>query len=107
MYSNKIHILKRLYINLSLFQLDCSVKILAKKMSLSTDSGLKHALRHVTMFPPLLKSLSDDAFVAGMERYFLANLLTLGKFVSCTFHHRVGQFLGLCQGTTSKLTAQH
>ena len=69
-------------------------RFFARKTSLSTASGLRHALWHVTMLPPVLKTLSEGALVAGMERYFLARLLSLGKLASCTFHHCSGSVSG-------------
>lgn len=62
-------------------------KFFARNTSRSTASGLRDARWHVTTPPPTLKSLSDGALVAGIERYFLASLLSLGEFSSCFFHH--------------------
>lgn len=66
---------------------DRSHRFLAKKKSLSTLSDLRVALWHMTILPPVLKTLSERALVNGMHKFFLAHWLTLGKFPSLTFHH--------------------
>ena len=45
-------------------------RFLARKNILSTLSGLRVALWQVTMLPPVLKTRSEGALVAGMHYYF-------------------------------------
>ncbi|KAK3517931.1 hypothetical protein QTP70_027909, partial [Hemibagrus guttatus] len=42
--------------------------------SLSTLSGFKDARKHALLFPPVLNTLSEGELVAGMHKYFSANL---------------------------------
>ena len=43
---------------------------LDRNTSMLTLLGFKDALKGVTIFPDLLKSLSDEALVAGIPKYF-------------------------------------
>ncbi len=70
-------------------------KFLAMNTSLSTVSGLREALRHETMFPLALQTLSDGELVAGTHRYFLANFANLGKCASWMLHHHDHKSIGL------------
>lgn len=38
--------------------------------------GFKHVCWHVKTFPDVLKSLSEGELLAGIQRYFLASLLS-------------------------------
>lgn len=62
-----------------------SHRFLARKPSSWIVPGLRVALWHVIIFPPVLKTLSEGALVAGMHKHFLASWLSLGKFPSWTF----------------------
>ena len=65
-------------------------RFLDKNTSMLTISGFRHDLLGVTIFPKVLKSLSDDVLVAHMHRYFLARIASMGKFCSCNCHHKRG-----------------
>ena len=53
-------------------------RFLARNTSLSTLSGFRDDRRQVTMFPPVLKTLSEGALVAGMLKYFLGSFDSRG-----------------------------
>ena len=60
---------------------------LFKDTSKSTFLGLSLHLFLFTICPHKLKTRSEDTEDPGMDRYFLAILLILGKKHSCFFHH--------------------
>lgn len=65
-------------------------KFFARKTSMFTLLGFKHVRWHVTTFPDVLKSLSEGELVAGMQRYFLASLLSFGQLTWWSLHQASG-----------------
>ncbi len=67
-----------------------SYKLLFKKTSMLTFSGLRFPLRKFTIWPLELKSCSEGQLVAHTDKYFLASLLSKGKTVQLCCHHARG-----------------
>jgi len=63
---------------------------LARNTNLLTLSGLRDERKQVTMFPLVLKTLSEEELVAGMQRYFLASFESRGYILWDSIHHFSG-----------------
>ena len=61
-----------------------------RKVSISTLSGLRCALKGVTIFPAALNSRSELELVAQTQRYFRARHDRTGSLVEFCFHHSSG-----------------
>ena len=58
------------------------------------------------MAPPTLKTFSEGALVAGIERYFFARTLALENSVGGASTTQEDWCLGLRQGSISRISAQ-
>ena len=67
-------------------------RVLDKNTCMLNISGFRHDLLEDTIFPEVLKSLSDDVLVAHTHRYFLARMASMGKFCSCDCHNKRGSY---------------
>ena len=64
--------------------------MLAKNTKRFTCSGNSRDRKLLTMYPPLLNTLSDLTLVAGIDKYFLASFAITGKRDEFDFHHSKG-----------------
>ena len=62
-------------------------KLLFKKTSMLTFSGLRFPLNGLTIWPLELKSRSEGEIVAHTDKYFLASLFSKGKTLQLCRHH--------------------
>lgn len=69
---------------------DVHYRFLDRKVSIFNMSGFIFDLDGDKIFPDLLNNRSDDELVAITQRYFVANLLRLGKVKPLLFHHFSG-----------------
>ena len=65
-------------------------RFLERKVSISTLSGLRCALRGVTIFPAALNNCSELALVVQMQRYLWASRNRIGSLRQFCFHHNSG-----------------